>query len=30
VRPVADVIAETAHDCLAVLADLAARYPITG
>ena len=27
VRPVADIIAETAHDCLAVIADLAARYP---
>lgn len=30
VRPVADIISETAHDCLAVLADLAARYPVTG
>ncbi len=28
VRPVADVIAETARDCLAVIADLAARYPV--
>jgi enoyl-[acyl-carrier protein] reductase II len=28
VRPVADIISETAHDCLQVLADLAARYPV--
>ena len=28
VRPVADIIAETAHDCLQVLADLAERYPV--
>ena len=27
VRPVADVIRECADDCLATLADLAARYP---
>ena len=27
VRPVADIIAETAADCLATLADLAGRYP---
>ena len=29
IRPVADVIAECARDCLAVLADLASRYPET-
>ena len=29
IRPVADVIAECAPDCLAVLADLASRYPET-
>ena len=29
IRPVADVIAECARDCLAVLADLARRYPAT-
>ena len=29
VRPVADIIGETARDCLIVLADLAARYPLT-
>ena len=29
IRPVAEVIAECARDCLAVLADLASRYPET-
>ena len=29
VRPVADIISETARDCLEVLAALAARYPIS-
>jgi enoyl-[acyl-carrier protein] reductase II len=28
VRSVADIIEETARDCLTVLADLAARYPM--
>jgi enoyl-[acyl-carrier protein] reductase II len=28
VRPVADIISETAQDCRRVLADLAARYPV--
>lgn len=27
VRPVADILAECAHDCLEAIADLAARYP---
>jgi hypothetical protein len=27
VRPVAEILRETARDCLAVLAGLAARYP---
>ncbi len=29
VRPVAEIIGETARDCLDLLADLAARYPVT-
>ena len=29
VRPVADIISETARDCLELLAALAERYPVT-